>query len=180
MVSAVNNEAYGNPAWGNTPPNGAPPWGNPNWQGPGWAGPPFWHPMGISRPLGIALMILGFVFFWPVGLVILFLMIWSGRMGCGARRRWAAWQRADGQGPTAPWNGWKCWGNSDRPAPTSGNRAFDEYRTETLRRLEEEQQEFGSFLERLRFAKDKAEFDAFMAERRQRPPAPPPEQPSQA
>ena len=31
----------------------------------------------------------------------------------------------------------------------------------------------GSFLDRLRFAKDKAEFDQFMAERRNRPPTPP-------
>ena len=58
-----------------------------------------------------------------------------------------------------PWNS----------APSSGNRAFDEYRTETLRRLEEEQREFRSFLDRLRFAKDKTEFDQFMAERRDRP-----------
>ena len=50
---------------------------------------------------------------------------------------------------------------------------FDEYKAETLRRMEEEQKEFGSFLDRLRFAKDKAEFDQFMAERRSRPPAPP-------
>ena len=54
-------------------------------------------------------------------------------------------------------------------APSSGNRAFDEYRTETLRRLEEEQREFRDFLDRLRFAKDKTEFDQFMAERRDRP-----------
>lgn len=52
---------------------------------------------------------------------------------------------------------------------SSGNRAFDEYRTETLRRLEEEQREFQDFLRRLRMAKDKAEFDQFMAERRNRP-----------
>ncbi len=51
----------------------------------------------------------------------------------------------------------------------SGNHAFDEYRSETLRRLEEEQKEFREFLDRLRFAKDKTEFDAFMAERRNRP-----------
>ena len=50
-----------------------------------------------------------------------------------------------------------------------GNRAFDDYRAETLRRLEEEQREFRDFLERLRAAKDKAEFDQFMAERRNRP-----------
>ena len=55
--------------------------------------------------------------------------------------------------------------------PSSGNRAFDEYRTETLRRLEEEQREFRDFLDRLRMAKDKQEFDQFMAERRNRPDA---------
>ena len=49
---------------------------------------------------------------------------------------------------------------------TRGNAAFDEYRRETLRRLEEEQKEFEAYLERLRAAKDKAEFDQFMAERR--------------
>ncbi|RDJ93203.1 DUF2852 domain-containing protein, partial [Lacticaseibacillus rhamnosus] len=40
------------------------------------------------------------------------------------------------------------------------------YREETLRRLEEEQREFQDYLERLRRARDKAEFDGFMAERR--------------
>ena len=55
----------------------------------------------------------------------------------------------------------------DRPAePPSGSRAFEEYRADTLRRLEEEQRAFTEFLARLRFAKDKAELDQFMAERR--------------
>ena len=53
----------------------------------------------------------------------------------------------------------------------SGNRAFDEYRAETLRRLEDEEKEFREFLNQLRFAKDKAEFDDFLANRR--PPGPP-------
>jgi hypothetical protein len=57
-----------------------------------------------------------------------------------------------------------------RSPPSSGNRAFDDYRTETLKRLEEEQREFRDFLDRLRFAKDKTEFDQFMAERRNRQP----------
>ena len=61
-------------------------------------------------------------------------------------------------------------------APSSGNRAFDEYRMETLRRLEEEQTEFKDFLDRLRHAKDKEEFDAFMAQHRPRP-TPPNDQP---
>ena len=57
---------------------------------------------------------------------------------------------------------------------SSGNRAFDEYRAETLKRLEEEQREFKEFLDRLRFARDKTEFDQFMAERRSRSASPPP------
>ena len=56
--------------------------------------------------------------------------------------------------------------------PSSGNRAFDEYRVETLKRLEEEQTEFKDFLDRLRHAKDKDEFDQFMAQHRPRPAAP--------
>ena len=39
---------------------------------------------------------------------------------------------------------------------------------DTLRRLEDEQREFHDFLDRLRMAKDKSEFDQFMAERRNR------------
>jgi hypothetical protein len=61
-------------------------------------------------------------------------------------------------GAEASWNSW------DR-ATSGGNQAFDEYRAETLRRMEAEQEEFAAFVERLRFARDKAEFDQFMAER---------------
>ena len=52
--------------------------------------------------------------------------------------------------------------NAMRP---TGNTAFDTYKADTLRRLEEEQNNFESFLERLRDSKDKAEFDQFMDER---------------
>ena len=84
-----------------------------------------------------------------------------------------------------PWARWGAgWSTGERTPPTppsSGNHAFDEYRAETLRRLEEEQNEFSSFLERLRFAKDKAEFDQFMADRRQAPQPPAvPDEPSHA
>ena len=44
--------------------------------------------------------------------------------------------------------------------------AFDEYRADTIRRLEEEQREFRDFVDRFRFARDKAEFVQFMNERR--------------
>jgi hypothetical protein len=110
----------------------------------------------------IGIVVLGFIAFWPIGLALLGYIIWSKSMGCWSRSdrhesRMIKWQRR-----AERWMG---------EAPSSGNRAFDEYRTETLRRLEEEQKEFGAFLDRLRFARDKAEFDQFMEERR-RSPAP--------
>lgn len=58
--------------------------------------------------------------------------------------------------------------HQSRATRSSGNVAFDAYKEETLQRLEEEQQEFTDFLDRLRKSKDKAEFDQFMAERRRK------------
>jgi hypothetical protein len=125
----------------------------------------------FGKPAWIALTILGFMVWWPLGLAILAFAIGSGRMGCG--HGYGHWQhkmdrmqgkmdrlreRMAGRGPGFSFN-----------APSSGNRAFDEYRSETIRRLEDEQREFHEFLDRLRMAKDKSEFDQFMAERRNRP-----------
>lgn len=124
-----------------------------------------------GKPAWIGLTILGFLIFWPLGLAILGYLIWSGRMGCwnhGGRGRWH--NVADRAPGTA-----RRWSGGGAFAGSSGNAAFDEYRAETLRRLEEEEQEFKAFLDRLRQAKDKAEFDQFMAERRRRPEAPEPE-----
>jgi hypothetical protein len=140
----------------------------------------------------IVLMILGFVWWWPLGLIILGFLI--------ARRKYGWWRHPmyAGSGPMSDWN---C--HTDRweerldrkmgrmqekiervrdrmerfrnragggfGSSSSGNRAFDDYRAETLKRLEDEQREFKEYLERLRFAKDRAEFDQFMAERRERP-----------
>jgi hypothetical protein len=78
--------------------------------------------------------------------------------------RMRAWM-GPGGGGGGGWAGHDRWGYPR----SSGNHAFDEYRAETLRR-QEEQREFRDFLNRLRHAKDKAEFDQFMAERRNRPP----------
>src|SRR5262245_17239441 len=114
----------------------------------------------LGSPAWIVLTVVSFAVWWPLGLVALGYLIGSGRMarwmGCGARR----WQ----QNTPGNMSGW--WGGR---SASSGNRAFDEYRAETLRRLEDEQREFKEFLDRLRHAKDKAEFDEFMAERRRRP-----------
>ena len=119
----------------------------------------------FGKPAWIVLMILGFWAWWPLGVAILAFTSGSGRMGCWNHRGMNRWQ--DKMRSKVDW-----WGAT---APSSGNRAFDEYRADTLRRLEEEQREFKEFLQRLRFAKDRAEFDQFMAERRNRPDAPQPQ-----
>jgi hypothetical protein len=94
----------------------------------------------------IAAMVIGFIVFWPIGLALLAYMIWSKRMfnsSCKSMSR-----------------------NSHRHMnKSSGNAAFDAYKAETLRRLEDEQDNFEAFLKRLRDAKDKAEFDQFMNDR---------------
>jgi Protein of unknown function (DUF2852) len=136
------------------------------WGYPGYYRP-FWHPGWI------VLMVLGFIFWWPIGLAVLAFTLWSRRMSCWGTHSYDHWQqkmermraKMERFGP----GGW--------PGPASGNHAFDEYRSETLRRLEEEQREFREFLQRLRMAKDKSEFDEFMAERRNRPAPPPPPPP---
>ncbi len=52
---------------------------------------------------------------------------------------------------------------------SDGNLSFEEYRAQILRDMEEEQQALAYFVERLRFARDRSEFDGFMAERRSGP-----------
>ncbi|UWQ97204.1 DUF2852 domain-containing protein [Gymnodinialimonas sp. 57CJ19] len=94
----------------------------------------------------IAAMVIGFIFFWPIGLALLAYMIWSKRMfngSCTSRRH----------------------SHRGHKFNSSGNSAFDAYKADTLKRLEDEQGAFEAFLQRLRDAKDKSEFDAFMDDR---------------
>lgn len=100
----------------------------------------------------IAAMVLGFVLVWPVGLAILAYLIWSKRMFS----RSSTARRPDLHAHVHAAR------SAMRP---SGNSAFDAYKTETLRRLQAEQEAFEDFLNRLREAKDKQEFDAFMEDR---------------
>lgn len=95
----------------------------------------------------IAAMVLGFIFFWPVGLAILAYIIW----------RKPAFQKS-------------CksdlhFGKNNSMYRSTGNAAFDAYKEQTLQRLLEEQENFETFLQRLRDAKDKAEFDQFLSDR---------------
>jgi len=100
-----------------------------------------------GKPAWIAAMVIGFVVFWPIGLALLAYMIWSKRMfSCKSRNTFRQAHRHDAFRP-------------------SGNTAFDAYKADMLKRLEDEQRAFEDFLQRLREAKDKSEFDAFMDER---------------
>lgn len=137
--------------------------------------------------LPVIVTVLGFLWWWPIGLLLLAFFLSRGKFG--------SWRHLSYAGDAPMFDGdhgrdrWerkmtrlqekmdrvrnrmdRFTGRGDWFGPaTSGNRAFDEYRSETLKRLEEEQREFKDFLARLRFAKDRAEFDQFMAERRNRP-----------
>jgi hypothetical protein len=122
----------------------------------------------------IIAMVAGFIVFWPLGLLALFLKLWNGEMWKGA---------AEG---AAPWASWKMpssdkWRSTSYGFASSGNVAFDDYKRTQLARLEEErrkldeeQKAFREHLERLRKAKDQDEFDRFMAERKAPTPSEPP------
>ncbi|MCX5513599.1 hypothetical protein C3941_14350 [Kaistia algarum] len=123
-------------------------------------------------PLTIAMMVLGFVFFWPLGLAMLAYIIWGDRIP--EFRRNAKSMKADFSRSFGGCGARKSWNS----AP-SGNAAFDDYREAELRRLDEERRrlederaEFETFVRNLRRARDQEEFDRFKADRdRARPQA---------
>jgi len=120
-------------------------------------------------PATIALMVVGFVVFWPLGLAMLAYILWGDRLdefkgdwGKAGKSLFGSCRRHRGH----------------RFAPT-GNVAFDEWRGKELERLAEERrkleelrEEFDAYARELRRAKDQQEFDRFMAERSKTTPAP--------
>ena len=123
-------------------------------------------------PITIALMVMGFIFFWPVGFVVLAYILWGEKFGGSSDkaqayfnkgRDWCAPNRSRHQG----------FGRHHYAQSSSGNAAFDDYRAEQLRRLEEERarldaeiEAFHEYMANLNKAKDREEFDRFMNERR--------------
>jgi hypothetical protein len=121
-------------------------------------------------PWEVGAMVAGFVVFWPLGVLAFFLKWKNGEMWRGASES------------NAPWSGFKApdfqsWKQSATSGfgggfAGSGNAAFDAYKREQMKRLdeerrklEEEQKAFRDFVEKVRRAKDQEEFDRFMAER---------------
>ncbi len=111
---------------------------------------------GRWTPLGVAALVLGFMVWWPLGMAVLAYILWGGSIDELAAR--TAERVRDVVRP----------GGGLRP---TGNAAFDAYREETLRRLEREQREFEEFVTKLRQARDREEFERFMAERNAATPA---------
>lgn len=95
---------------------------------------------------------------WPLALLVMGSVMWRAQSRRQSRLQSRVLNSANATRPERA-----------RPSRQSGNAAFDGYRDETLRHLDEERQKFGDFLERLRKAKDKEAFDSFIAERRARP-----------
>ena len=118
-------------------------------------------------PITLVLMVIGFMVFWPLGLAVLAYILWGERFGGSADRaeRWVSKQKQ--------WAG-RCGSRHgfSRNGFSSGNAAFDAYREEQLKRLDEERQRldseidaFQEHMRNLRMARDREEFDRFMRER---------------
>ncbi|MBU1176260.1 MAG: DUF2852 domain-containing protein [Alphaproteobacteria bacterium] len=116
-------------------------------------------------PVTIALMVLGFIIFWPLGLAMLAYILWGEYFGGSSEKaeRWISKQKDWARDRRYRHRGYQA----------SGNAAFDDYRSEQLKRLEEERKrldedmrEFQDYMHNLRKARDREEFDRFMRDRR--------------
>jgi hypothetical protein len=146
-----------------------------NWQANDWRGTAWRsHSCGWARwtPVELLAMVLGFIVFWPIGLAILAFKFWQRKTGypgdltTAAQEKWREARNA--------FHG--SWGGGGYAGRTTGNFAFDEWRAAEIARLEEERRkleeahkEFAAFVENIRRAKDREEFERFMNERRNRP-----------
>jgi hypothetical protein len=121
-------------------------------------------------PVTIGLMVLGFIVFWPLGLAVLGYIMWGEKFGGTPEKAQAYWNKGCSfVGANKP----RHWNNRSFNMASSGNAAFDEYRAEQLKRLDEERARldaeidaFHEYMANLNKAKDREEFDRFMNERR--------------
>ncbi len=115
-------------------------------------------------PATVALMVLGFMVFWPLGLAMLAYILFGEKFQNFKRE-------ANHKADTAfAW----CRTNSYSASSSTGNVAFDDWRKAELERLDEERRrldemraEFDTYARELRRAKDQEEFDRFMRDRQQ-------------
>ena len=95
--------------------------------------------------------------FWPAGFALAIILAWRGGFAPNMTSSANKQEIEDTVRSLIP----------ESATKSSGNKSFDAYRSELLNRLETEQHNFDGFLERLREAKDKTEFDQYMEDRAQ-------------
>jgi hypothetical protein len=134
-------------------------------------------------PFTVLAMVLGFLVFWPIGLAVLAYVLWGERFGwspdraerwVNKQKQWAGWCNTDHSSSNN--NGFRRgFGFGSGSGSNSGNAAFDAYREEQLKRLDEERRkldeeinEFQDYLRNLHMARDREEFDRFMRDRQTR------------
>ncbi|WDZ76568.1 DUF2852 domain-containing protein [Ensifer adhaerens] len=116
-------------------------------------------------PATIALMVLGFVVFWPLGLAMLAYILFGEKLKTFKKD---ANDTVDGM-----CSAFKRGGRRSNWTHRTGNVAFDDWREAELARLDEERrkldemrEEFDTYVRELRRAKDQEEFDRFMRDRK--------------
>lgn len=121
-------------------------------------------------PVTIALMVLGFIVWWPLGLAILAYILWGEMFGGSAEKAegFVHKSKAWAERSCGPRSNFRTGSHRN----SSGNAAFDDYRDEQFRRLDEERKRldeevkaFHEYMATLRQAKDREEFDRFMREK---------------
>ncbi|MGO4706028.1 DUF2852 domain-containing protein [Microvirga sp. 2MCAF38] len=120
------------------------------------------------RAIEIIGVIAAFIWFWPLAVAYL---VWRA-MGCPKAEEARAFIQEKCTRFQENFSGRPSGGFGFGPGST-GNSAFEDYRRAELKRLEEERRRldeearaFAGFVEELKRAKDREEFDAFMAKRR--------------
>ena len=110
--------------------------------------------LSATHPGWLIAMVVGFVAWWPIGLIVLAYIIWSNSM---AKVNGGLVERVKGV-----------------LGLSSDNTAFANYKAAALdkleaqrQRLEDEEQAFRRFIDKARMARDKQAFDEFLRERGQ-------------
>lgn len=127
-------------------------------------------PFRSWKPVEIVAMVLGFAVYWPIGLAVLGWKVMQRRgyafpdIFDAARGRFAGWTGDMSRTQRKPWRPFES---------ATGNAAFDEWRKAEMEKLDEQRRqldaaelEFAEHTDNLRRARDREEFDRFMAARR--------------
>ena len=153
--------------------NGAQGYGAHDWTSGSWG----WRSGSRWTLFEVVAMVLGFIVFWPIGLAILGFKIWQRKVGYPGDLQTVAaekWRTTRSAMRGCDWQARRGFYTN-----TTGNAAFDDWKAAEMARLEEERRklqeasrEFSDFVENIRRAKDREEFERFMNERRNRPTGP--------